>query len=163
MTVLYTAEEALLLRRRYRAFALFACSLLGAAFIACVALCILTNTGNARKMAFAAIALFTVAGWICILVANMAVLPARAEAKHMQAVLGMPSEQYCGRLETTALRFHIPQSVTVRKVMIDDGNERHVFHVWDRKAALLPPDGTAVRIRAARQFIMAFEVEHENI
>lgn len=163
MTVLYTEEEASRFYRRSRAALLTSILLIAAALIGCIILCLLTTTGNARTMTVSAIILFTLAGWIAILLMNLIALPSHAESRHMKTALQTETALCEGRLELSPVRFRIPQSVTVRKViLVDDAEERHSFHVLDRKAALLPPSGSCVRVQAAHQFITAFEVTHES-
>ena len=158
MTPIYTPEEAGRMKKRSDRLFRAACILVAAAFVLCVVFCLTVDTGNARSLLFMAIGIFTLAGWIAILLLSFGAFPMRAESRHMKTMLDEETVEYTGIAETGTNIIRIPRSVSIRKVYLttEDG-ERVSLNVLNRQAALLPND-VPVRLRCAHKYITAFEV-----
>lgn len=162
MHYLYTTEEAEQLHQRMRRSKMCMTIIAVAALIACVMICFHVHTGNASHLLGWVIGLSTLAGWTCILTAAFSYYPAKAEWKHIHASLNSPVETLCGVLSVNSEAYHIPQSVTVCKAALTDGEETHTLHVLAEKVCELPSVPTRVRVDTVRRFIIAFEVCDEK-
>ncbi len=80
----------------------------------------------------------------------------------MNNILSGQEEEMEGCLSLSPLAFQIPKSVLVRKATLQDGEEAKTLNLNARFIKRMPPSGTAVRIKAAKKFITAIEVRHEN-
>ncbi len=158
MILLYSQTQAQRLGRR-AAFSLsFACALLAAALIACISLCTKATTGNAEKMLYKVICLFTLAGWAAILSFHLVYRPSAAEYRHMKRMLCGEEEETEGCLSMTGAVFQIPKGIPVCKVSLSEDGETRTLNLDARLKNQMPPNGTRVRVRTAHQFIIAFEV-----
>lgn len=124
----------------------------------CIFLCCRVNTKNAEKMMIAVMALSICAGWAVMLLYAYAYRPARTRAEHMRGILTGDKEMFYGVLQRTKEVFSIPKSVTVRKIALKNGEEKHLLHVDTALVRQLPPDGTRVGVETVRKFITAWEV-----
>lgn len=162
MHLLYPPEEAEQLHRRSRRSGRWILCIGAAALILCVTLCFFVRTGNASRLLTWVIAVSTLSGWACILIGALVYFPARAEADHMRGILSETPEERRGTLSVSPLLFHIPRSVTVRRAILTDGEEKTTLHVLARKAKKLPAGDVYLRVYTVRNFITAFEECHEN-
>lgn len=158
MTPLYSAEEAEQWKKRAGACRLAAVLILALAFAGCVLMCFFVRTANAHAMLLRVIALSTLGGWAWLLLRHFVMIPARAEARHTWDVLREQETERQGVLTVTEDVFQIPRSITVRRLALSHGEKTEILHVDERRAALLPPSGTAVAVRLARKYVTAFEV-----
>lgn len=143
---------------RVRAAA-WGCLLAGTA--ACVFLCTKVNTGNAHRLLITVIAVFALAGWAAILLRRLFYAPARAEAAHVSNLLTGEKEEYEGIVSGWDREFTIPRGIAVRRLILRQGEEPMALHVDARRAHLLPPPGTKVRLEARRKFVTGWEALHE--
>ena len=162
MHYLYTTEEAERLHQRMCRSKYCMTIIAVVALIACVAICLNVHTGNASRLLVWVIALSTLAGWACILITALAYFPSRAVWKHIHASLSEPMEMLCGVLSVNPEAYHIPQSVTVCKAVLTDGEESHTLHVLADKVRELPAAPARLRVYTVRRFIIAFEVCNEE-
>ena len=159
MVFLYSQTDALRVGRRARASLIVALTLLAAALIACSALCANVHTGNAERMLYTVIGLFTLAGWAAILLLRLVYFPSAAVCRHMKSILnGEEEEEMEGRLSLTPAAFQIPKGILVRKAALDTEGETRALNLDARFVKKMPPEGTRVRVRVVRKFITAIEV-----
>ena len=158
MVFLYSQADALRVDRRARASLIAALSLLAAALIVCSALCANVRTGNAERMLYTVIGLFTLAGWAAILLLRLVYFPSAAVSRHMKSILNGEEEEMEGRLSLTSAAFQIPKGILVRKAALDTEGETRALNLDARFVKKLPPEGTRVRVRVVRKFITAIEV-----
>ena len=88
MIFLYTQADALRMDRRAKVCLYFSIGLLLSALITCIVLCTQVNTGNAERMLYLVIGLFTLAGWIAILLLRLIYFPSAAVCRHMKSIIG---------------------------------------------------------------------------
>ena len=158
MILLYSHAQARRMGRR-AAFSLsFACAVLLGALIACIALCAKVTTGNAEKMLYKVICLFTLAGWAAILSFRLVYRPSAAGYRHMKRILSGEEEELEGRLSMTGAAFQIPKGILACKVSLEKEEETRTLNLDARLKKQMPPDGTRVRVRTAHKFITGFEV-----
>lgn len=157
MILLYSQADARRMGRRARNSLYTACALLIFALTACVILCTKVNTGNAERMLYAVIGLFTLAGWTAILLFRLVYLPSAAAYRHMKSILAGEETEMEGRLALTAAAFQIPKGVLARKVTLTGEDEVFNLNLDSRNVKKLPPEGTRVRVRVVRTFITAIE------
>ncbi len=158
MILLYTPERARRARALSRVSLWLACGLLAGALAVCVILCARVNTGNAQRMLYAVIGLFTLAGWAAIALLALVYRPSAAECRHITSILNGEAEEMEGRLALTSACFQIPKGILVRKAALESDGEKRSLNVDERMKKRLPPEGTRVRVRVVRKFITAFEV-----
>ena len=162
MTRIYTEAEIERQKKKASSASAFACALLGAALIVCIVLCTRVNTANARSLLFWTIGIFTLAGWIAIIVYSLIYRPCHAKAAHAEGLMKEKTQELAGQLERVSPPFHIPKSVTVRKVTIHTENGAQTLSILSDLAGLLPAPGSYLKIQTARSYIIAFEVSHEK-
>ncbi len=160
MIFFYSHADALRMNRRAKISLYTSFALLLSALIACVILCTQVNTGNAERMLYLVIGLFTVAGWIAILLLRLIYFPSAAVCRHMKSILAGEEEEMEGRLSLSSTAFQIPKGILARKVSlaVEGEEETRKLNIDDRLMKKLPPDGTRVRVRTVRKFITAIEV-----
>ncbi|MBQ7455705.1 MAG: hypothetical protein IJS53_04615 [Clostridia bacterium] len=161
MTAFYTREEADALSLRARRCRAIALALICAALAICTALCFFVRTGNEGRMFILVVSVFTLLGWIALLLLTLVWRPLRAESRHITGVLAGEQTEYRGVLEAPGAPVKIPGSIAVRKVMLRQGEESVMLNVRARLADRLPPAGTPVRVCAVMRYIVACEVDHE--
>lgn len=158
MIRLYTLEAAQQWKRRaWLTFAL-ALGLVALALVVNIVLCTMVNTGNAVALQTACIALFTLAGWACILLLYFVYAPAKAQAVHMAGMFSAPGESYEGVLTVHRDSFHIPRSVTVRKATLETAQGPVSLSVSAGLVHKLPKNGSALRVTTVRKYITGYEV-----
>ena len=123
-----------------------------------VALCLLTRTGNARFMLYAAMISTVLAGWGFIALWVFAAEPARAKERHLTGLAEAEKEIREGRLFLSDDCFRIPASVRVRKVRLETETEAFSLNLNEELTQRMPPDGSLVRAETARKFITGLEV-----
>ena len=122
------------------------------------ALCLLTRTGNARRMLFLTMGCTVLAGWGLIALWIFALKPALAEEQHLTGLAAAEKELREGRLSLDPDSFRIPKSVRVRKARLETETETLSLNLNDRLTGRMPPDGSRVRVETARKFITGMEV-----
>ena len=159
MMVLYSQADAQRMSRRAKISLSLSCALIVSSLIACIALCTRVNTGNAERMLYTVIGLFTLAGWAAILLFRLIYLPSAAGYRHMKSILDGEEAEMEGRITLTSAAFQIPKSILARKVTLaGEEEDARTLNLDARFAKKLPPDGTRVRVRTVRKFITAIEV-----
>ncbi|MBQ9263456.1 MAG: hypothetical protein IJ189_04510 [Clostridia bacterium] len=162
MKRLYTPEKMAQWKKRARVSGGAVCALMAAALAACVYLCAQVRTGNAGRMLRYVIGLFTLSGWVSIVLLRFCYRPAQAEYRHMAGILAGETEEHAGTVAWLPGAFSIPKSITIRKAILtkEDG-ETETLNVDVRLADTMPPSGAAVRLETVRKYITAYEVQHE--
>ncbi len=158
MIRLYTPEAARRWKRRAYMILVFSLGLVALALIACIIFCTQVNTANAQTLMLSSMALFTLAGWACILLLYFAYAPAKAQAVHMAGMFSAKTETWEGVLTVHKDSFHIPKSVTVRKATLETAEGPLSLSVSAGLASRLPKNGTAVRVTTVRKYITGYEV-----
>ena len=160
MIFFYSQAEAMRVDRRAKISLYVSFALLLSALIACVVLCTRVNTGNAERMLYLIIGLFTLAGWIAILLLRLVYFPSAAVCRHMKSIIGGTEEEIEGSLSLSPAAFQIPKGIVARKVSlaVEGEEDARKLNIDDRLVKKLPTDGTRVRVRAVRKFITAIEV-----
>ena len=160
MISFYSQADILRVDRRAKISLYLSFALLASALTACIILCTQVNTGNAEKMLYTVIGLFTLAGWIAIPLLRLVYFPSAAVCRHMKSILGGEEEEMEGSLSLTPAAFQIPKGILARKVslMVEGEEEARKLNIDDRLVKKLPTDGTRVRVRTVRKFITAIEV-----
>lgn len=157
MISLYSSQETEQMKKRAGISLFVALAFLCGGLILCVSLCARVNTGNAHAMFLRVVTAFTLAGWCAILLLRLQYFPARAEYRHALYLNAGEAEECRGVLSVSRQRFRIPRSVTVRRIVLRQGEEEIHLSVNARLAHRLPPDGTCVRVRQTQQFVTAWE------
>lgn len=157
MVRLYTNEEGCRWQRRARVSLGAALGLLAAALGVCIFLCTRLTTANAQTLLLADIALFTLAGWVCMLVLYFIYAPAKAQATHIAGMMSQEPEMFEGTLTLRRETFHIPKSITVRKADLRTADGTLLLSVSNGLCRQLP-QGKKLRVWTVRKYITAYEV-----
>ena len=151
---LYSREDIRRLEKKKRLWTAALCIIAGAAFLACVSLCLLTNTANAERMERAVIALSGGAGCVCLYLRRFTVADTRHEIDHARMLLSGEGAVYEGVLTVTKERLRIRNSVTIRLVTLEeDGKPRRLKVIETRTARLAALEGRTVRVRVVNGYI----------
>ncbi len=128
----------------------------GLALLCCVLLCALTNTANAVRLAFCAIAVSTLAGWAVISLLVFSAAEAKHELRHARMLREGPEERLCGALSLDRDTMRIRGSIRFRfgRLRGEEGERR--VKVCASRAALLP-QGRDVTLFLVNGYIAAFE------
>lgn len=158
MVRLYTPESARYWKRRAAFLLGLSLGLVALALAVNIVLCTQVGTGNAQTLQAVCIALFTLAGWACILLLYFAYAPARAQAAHIGGMFSAPDETHEGVLTIHRESFRIPASVTVRKATLDTAEGPLSLSISAALVSRLPRSGARVRVTTVRRFITGYEV-----
>ncbi len=160
MIFFYSQAEALRVERRAKISLYVSFALVLSALIACVVLCTRVNTGNAAAMLYTVIGVFTLAGWVSILLMRLVYFPSAAVGRHMKSILGGEEEEGEGSLSMSPAALQIPKGILAWKVSlaVEGEEEPRKLNIDARLVKKLPPNGTRVRVRTVRKFITAIEV-----
>jgi len=161
MTPLYTPELSRRCRLRARCGLIAAFVSVFAAWAACAFLCARVRTANAAAMFRLVMVLSVCSGWIAILFWRLLYRPARAEEKHVDSILTDPPEEYRGVLALETEAFQIPKGICVRRARLDTAEGPVSLRLDDRLSRRMPT-GVPLRVLAVRQYITAYEVQHED-
>ncbi|MCR5809218.1 MAG: hypothetical protein K6G56_06605 [Clostridiales bacterium] len=154
---LYEKDEPCLLEKRARIWRAVA---LGVAFLTltvCVLLVININRFHFNKELAAAIAVCTVGGWTVISLMHFPAGDSHNEARHAKAILEAERETVPGKLTVTDERIYIKKAVTMRKVLVENGEEKKSLWINERKLGAVKGLETKT-VYAANGFVAAVEV-----
>lgn len=157
MNRLYTPQSAQHWQHRAKASLWLSLGLMATALAVCILLCTRLTTANTQTLLLTDIILFTLAGWICMLVLYFVYAPAKAQAAHMAGMLAAEPEMYEGVLTLHRESFHIPKSITVRKASLHTADGSLTLNVSASLSRQLP-QGKRLRVWAVRKYITAYEV-----
>ena len=122
-----------------------------------VVLCLLTRTGNARRMTVLLFLTMVPLGCAAIAYFCLAVYPARARVRHLEGLASRTPEIREGRFYLDPASFQVPRSVRVHLVTLKNADGDTRLNLDECRAPLAPEDGTLVRVQAAGRFITAME------
>ena len=129
-------------------------ALAGLTLAACIVLCCLTNTANAEEMELAAILCSTVGGWLVIYRRLFGLLETRYELQHARYLLETPGDILRGRLSITKERLRIKNSIRIRILLLEDGEQTRRLKVNEtRLKALRPWDCKQVTVELAGGYV----------
>lgn len=157
VTELYTPEALTRLERKNRIWAWIVCGFAALALAACVILCAGTTTANAAARELSVIAVSTVCGWIVIALTVNVLLRGRREAAHERNVLVGERQAHTGDVSVTDERVRIRKSITVRTVLLRDGESVRRFHVNEEKARALNGAPERLTVYTVNNYIVGFE------
>lgn len=145
-------------KTRTRLIARFLYSLAWLVLVLFITLCLLTRTGNAQTMLYAAMAVMILGSLVILALWMFALEPAKAEERHLAGLAALTPETREGRISLSRDSFRIPKSVLVRKIRLTAEDEVLSLNLNEKLADRMPPDGTLVRVETARKFITGMEV-----
>lgn len=162
MDSFYTPQALAAMKQRKKAAGLLCLGIGLAGLIACIVMCCLVCTANARQMLIATVAVSALSGWSVTLLRRWLYAPLRANCDHMAGVLKdmEDPEQVTeaeGTLSVSSMAFPIPRSITVRKVTIHGEAGDVSCRVDDRLARRLPASDTRVRVTLVRGYVTGVE------
>lgn len=159
MIELFSRDEVARLERRRKAGAALACAAAVLGLIACILLCRATTTANAAQTERAAVATAIVSGWLAIGFATLVAADAKREAGHAQMLLDGERAAVPGKVSVGRERLRIRNSVTIRKVQVENGKGTRKLNVNERKAKALQAAGEDITLYAVNGYAVAYETE----
>ncbi len=154
---LYSPEELARLERRVKRHRTALSVLAAAALAVCIALAAHVTTASAPKLELAAIAVSTLAGWVCIYDGIFIVGAGKKELRHAEMLRTEPRVRVEGRAAVTGERFTIRKSVGVRRVAIATEGGIEQALVQENHARLLE-DPRVIAVYTAHSYVAAVEV-----
>ncbi len=122
-----------------------------------IVLCLITRTGNARFMLMTAMISMVVLGWGLLAFWLFAAEPSLAEARHLEGLTEGEPRILEGRISLDPQSFRIPKSVRVLKARLETDGGTLSLNLNEKYQALIPPEGSLVRIQTVRKFITGIE------
>ncbi len=128
----------------------------------CIYICTLVTPYNAAYWEKVVIGIFVFGGWTIIYLLVEVVLMAKREEGHTRLVLEGEEEVFTGRVEVRKEIFHIPQSITIRKIFLHQNDEKGSKVIRlnidvRREKEILKLDGKKATLRASHGYIIAGE------
>ena len=151
MTPLYSPGDLLRLEKKIETTRRFCWALGIAALIACVVLCLLTDSGNAWRTELSCIALWTAAGWIVLYLRRYTLSETRAERQHARMLLHPDgqSETLRGHVTVTEERLRIIGSIRFTVVLLENEDGTRRLKVCSSRAGKLRAAGETWLILSA--------------
>jgi len=161
MTELYTAAEAAKTIRNRKTCLWLTCAAAGLTLIACVGMCVLTNTGNAAVMERRTIVTAILGGWLSIWLLLNPLAALRAEEKHNDTIArGREEAEYLtGSVTIEQQVICIAKSIDIQKLRVETGTEQRRVNIHCRRAkALQPLQGKRLRLQVIHGYVTGWEV-----
>ena len=124
---------------------------------ACVLLCCLVTTRNAARMELAVILTSTLSGWVLITLRYELLVLARREAEHTAHMLAGPRVTRAGVLCLSGDTVRIPNSIRVRRLTLQEGNEVKHLNVNVNRVKALGDLPRQVTVCTVHDFVVAWE------
>ena len=152
--LLYSPEDLPRLEKKIKVERVLVWALAGLTLGLCVLFCCLTNTANAQRMELAAVVTSTLGGWCVIYRRLFGLQETRHELEHARHLLESPLETAEGTLQITKEKLRIKNSIRIRIVSLEDGEQKRRLMVNEtRLKRLLPYDGQRVRLGLVGSYI----------
>ena len=154
---LYRPEDLARLTKKRKIWRVVLLTLTALAMGACVLLCCLVTTRNAARMELAVILTSIFSGWILITLRYELVVLARREAEHTANMLAGPRVTRTGTLSFTGETVRIPNSIRVRRLALQEGNEVRHLSVNVTRAKALGDLPRQITVSTVHDFVVAVE------
>lgn len=159
----YRPEDLSRLKKKTKTERIVVWSLAGLTLAICVLLCCLTTTRNASRMELATLITSCLGGWLVIYRRTFGLQDLRHEQEHAVHLMESPHSALRGRLEITGERLRIKNSIRVRVLRLDDGEQSHRLMVIEKMVrALAPYDGRQVTLSLAGSYVAGIGGEDED-
>ena len=127
------------------------------ALAVCVALILLTRTGNAARMELTVIAVSTIAGWVVLYGTIFRVVARRRELRHAAMLRGEERQAVSGTVVVTDERVAIHRSIVARRVEVrGEGDPQRLLVCEERAAALA--EARPSTVYTVHGYVAAYEV-----
>ena len=158
MTPLYSPGDLLQLEKKIETTRRFCWALGIAALIACVVLCLLTDSGNAWRTELSCIALWTAAGWIVLYLRRYTLSETRAERQHARMLLHPDgqSETLRGHVTVTEERLRIIGSIRFTVVLLENEDGTRRLKVCSSRAGKLRAAGETLTLFLVNGYIAGY-------
>lgn len=134
-----------------------------AAFLACILFCCRANTANITRMEKYTILTSLFAGWFVIFSLTVIVLPSWYAVLHEENVLRGERSTVTGVITLEPEVLQIPKSISICKVVVNNGEESSRISVRSDKAGLLAGlEGKKCTLHTVHSYIAAIEESHET-
>ena len=162
MTELYSPAEVKRVHTKAVLALAMAIALLTAALIVCVRCCSRVRPSTTVRLMLQAIAAFTFAGWVALLLINLVYIPGHAQEKYLQRLAQTEETRLNGVWHLEAERVAIPHSISVLKVSLVSGESLVRLNLDEAKRHFAPPDGTRVELLCKGSYIVGIGASHEQ-
>ena len=159
----YRPEDLVRLEKKMKRERVTAWALAGATLALCVLFCCMTTTRNAERMELATLIASCLGGWLVIYRRVFGVQDAKHELEHARHLLDTPRTVLRGKLEITRERLRIKDSIRIRILLLDDGEQKRRLWVNETKvSALRSRDGQQVSLRMVGNYVAGIGGDHEG-
>lgn len=154
---LYRPEDLSRLTKQRKIWRVILLTLTALAVGACVLLCCLVTTRNAARMELAVILTSTLSGWVLITLRYELLVLSRREAEHTAHMLAAPRVTRTGTLSFTGDTVRIPNSIRVRRLTLQEGNEVRHLNVNVKRVKALGSLPRQITVSTVHDFVVAWE------
>ena len=128
----------------------------GAALAFCILLCCRTDTANAERMEIIVICVSIGAGWILLYLRRFVLIEQRHELSHAQMLQESERETICGKVEVSAEKLRIKNSIPFRNVTVETEREPRRVKVIETRVKELKKAGKELELQVANGYIAAY-------
>ena len=151
---LYSSAEVDSLRQKSRVLDIAALLTFLAGLTACTVLCTGVTTANAPARQLSVLIVAVLSVWLSVILWLVFALPYRREADHVRRLLSGERSTVRGVLRSVGRPIRIPNSVTIRSVLVETEDGAESLRVDSGKARLLPDIGTAITAETSHDYIL---------
>lgn len=161
MTVLYSREKTEKHKRTEGRLMGGMIALFAGVLLACIALCFVINSRNAKWILIAQIASSALAGWGEMIVYFCIYAPLKALRRHEEGILEQEKKEETvfeeGEFIVSKDAISLPKSITIVVCRLKTQTKAEKVHVPILKRDMLPQNGARVRMRRVRGYVYAWE------
>ena len=157
MTPLYSPEDCSRLDRKIQATRAVCCCLAAAALIACVTLCVLTDSANAGRNELACIAIWVLAGWVVLYLRRFTLKEARDERQHAEMLHSGDKETLRGRVTVTKERMRIVNSIRFTLVSVENEQGTRRLRVCTSREKKLRAAGDTLTLYVVNGYVAGYD------
>ena len=159
----YRPEDLIRLKTKRKRERVTVWALAGVTLVVCVLFCCLTTTRNAQRMELATLITSCLGGWLVIYRRVFGLQAARYEQEHAAYLLESERTTLRGRLQITKERLRIKNSIRIRILLLDDGEETRRLKVNETRVRDLKPyEGKLVTLVLSGGYVAGIGGDHAD-
>lgn len=159
--VMYGEEIYKILRKKLRVGALCMAFVALAAIGLCIGLAFAATPQNAGWMTAAASAALILAGWFCIALIGVFIMPYRAKLSHIEELFYTEKTLICGKVNVTGNSVTLSKGIAAEEIIICGDEERVLY--WEKSLGAVPFNtGDNLCVHAADNYIFSWQANDER-
>ena len=156
----YPADAAERIARSNKIWKVVTAGIALSALAVCIALVCGVKTANAQRRELLVCGISILAGWVVIFLCKHFVFGLKRELVHLHTLQDEPREALTGTVRADSKRFHIPSSITVQTLHVDNGTETHRASINTRLLRKLPKLPARLTLYTVHGYVVAYEEHH---